>query len=86
MDDLFIKLEYGKYYELDLHGKSIDDAYSELIYIINLLDLSYKSILVIHGYHLGTVLKDFIRLQFNNDSIFDKINIDAGRTLLRLKR
>lgn len=86
MTDLFIKLEYGKYYQLDLHGKSLDDAYAELIYAINSLDLSYKSILVVHGYHLGTVLKDYIRDKFTHDGVIEKVNIDAGRTLLRLKR
>ncbi len=86
MTDLFIKLEYGKYFQLDLHGKSLQDAYSELIYTINILDLSYKFILVVHGYHLGTTLKDYVREKFSHDEIIDKINIDAGRTLLRLKR
>lgn len=86
MTDLFIKLEYGKYFQLDLHGKTVDDAYSELIYTINSLDLSYKSILVVHGYHLGTVLKDYIRDKFSHDGVIGKVNIDAGRTLLRLKR
>lgn len=86
MTDLFIKLEYGKYFQLDLHGKSLDDAYSELIYIIDSLDLSYKSILVVHGYHLGTALKDYIRDRFAHDGVVGKVNIDAGRTLLRLKR
>ena len=86
MTDLFIKLEYGKYYQLDLHGKTLDDAYAELIYTINSLDLSYKSILVVHGYHLGTALKDYIRDKFTHDGVIEKVNIDAGRTLLRLKR
>lgn len=86
MTDLFIKLEYGKYFQLDLHGKSLQDAYSELIYTINSLDLSYKSILVVHGYHLGTALKDYVRNTFVHDEVIDKVNIDAGRTLLRLKR
>lgn len=86
MTDLFIKLEYGKYYELDLHGKSLEDAQAELIYTINSVDLSYKSVLVVHGYHLGTVLKDYIRDKFNHDEVIKKVNIDAGRTLLVLKR
>ena len=86
MTDLFIKLEYGKYFELDLHGKTLDDAYSEILYAINSLDLSYKSILVIHGYHLGTALKNYIREKFSHDGVTEKVNIDAGRTLLKLKR
>lgn len=86
MNDLFIKLEYGKYFELDLHGKTLEDAYAELIYTINSVDLSYKSILVVHGFNLGTVLKDYIRRDFISDAVTEKVNIDAGRTLLRLKR
>ena len=85
MTDLFIKLEYGKYFQLDLHGKSIQDSYAELIYTLNVLDLSYKSILVVHGYHAGTVLKDYIREKFTHDLVINKVNIDAGRTLLILK-
>lgn len=86
MTDLFIKLEYGKYYDLDLHGKTLEEAQAELIYVINSVDLSYKSILVVHGFHLGTVLKDYIRDKFTHDGVAQKVNIDAGRTLLVLKR
>ena len=86
MTDLFIKLEYGKYYQVDLHGKCLEDAIAELIYVINSVDLSYKSVLVVHGYHLGTVIKDYVRDKFNHDGITNKVSIDAGRTLLVLKR
>ena len=80
--DGFIELKYGKYKELDLHGKSIQDAYGELVHCINSLDLDYRAILVIHGYNLGTSLKNYIRNTFACSMVKDKVNIDAGRTLL----
>ena len=47
-----------------------------------LLDIYVKGLLVTHGYHKGTVLKDYIRNSFEHKNILKKINIDASRTLL----
>ncbi len=85
-DELFLKLEYGKFYKVDLHGKSLAEAQSELIYLLGSLDISYKSILVVHGFHLGTAIRDFVRNKFSSNDIVEKVNVDAGQTLLRLRR
>lgn len=84
--DIFIELHYGKYYLADLHGCTVEEARAELIYLINSLDYSYKNILVVHGYHLGTSLKKFVRDKFTHTLVIGKVNIDAGTTLLRLER
>ncbi|MBQ8468267.1 MAG: Smr/MutS family protein [Clostridia bacterium] len=84
--DGFIELEHGKYITLDLHGMSVQDAYGELIYAINNLDANCGSILVVHGFNLGTTLKNYIRNQFVHSAVVEKINIDAGRTLLKIKK
>lgn len=86
MDDIFIKYEYGEFFTIDLHGKSINDAYAELTHAINSLDTNFQFVLVIHGYNSGISLKNFVRNQFIHKLVIEKINIDAGRTLLRLKR
>ena len=83
---LFIELKYGKYYLADLHGCTIAEAQAELIYLLDRLDFGYKCILVVHGYHQGVALKNYIRDKFSSPMIAEKINIDAGSTLLRLKR
>ena len=86
MYDMFIKLEYGEFCKLDLHGKTIEEACSELIYAIDSADIKYNGVLVIHGYNSGTSLKNFVRNTFNHKLIDKKIKVDAGRTLLILKR
>ena len=73
-DDAFLELEFGKLYTLDLHGKTLEEARAELIYTLNSLDIFYKGVLVIHRYHGGTVLKNFVRDQFENKNIYKKMN------------
>ena len=86
MDDMFIKLEYGDFVSLDLHGKTIEEARSELIYAIDSADLKYNGILVVHGFNSGTSLKNYVRDKFEHKLVDKKIKVDAGRTLLILKR
>lgn len=86
MIDMFIELEHGNYITLDLHGTSVEDARAQLLHAIDSADLTVNAILVVHGYNLGTKLKNFVRNDFLNDKVLQKINIDAGRTLLKLKR
>lgn len=86
MDDMFIRFEYGEFLELDLHGKSINEAQIELLHAINIADLKYNGILVVHGFNSGTSLKNYVRNDFTNSNVIEKIKVDAGRTLLLLKR
>ena len=83
--DAFLELQYGKLIFLDLHGETKEDAKAELIHALNSIDAKYNGIVVIHGYHKGTVLKNFIRNEFNHKNLTNKINIDASRTLLLVK-
>ena len=85
MNDAFIELKYGKFYTLDVHGQSVEECNAEIIHVLRSMDIMYKSLLVIHGYH-GSILKDFIRNYFKHKMVLKKINIDAGRTLLVITR
>lgn len=85
MNDGFIELKYGKYYSLDVHGASLEECNADIIHVLSSIDITYKAVLVIHGYH-GSILKDFIRNSFKHKLIAKKINIDAGRTLLVITR
>lgn len=83
-DDAFLELEFGKLYVLDLHEKTLEEAKSELIYTLNSLDIFYKGVLVIHGYHKGTVLRDFVRNDFKHKNIYKKVKVDASRTVIMI--
>lgn len=80
--DAFLELEYGKLYTLDLHGKTLEEAKAELVYCLNSLDIFFKGVLIIHGYHMGQVLKNFVRNDFNDRRVYKKIKVDASRTIL----
>ena len=82
----FIEKDYGKTIKIDLHGLSLEQAKAEIIYHINNVDIDIKNLLLIHGYHSGTILKDFIRKDFKHQFVIKKVNIDASTTLFILKR
>ena len=78
----FLEIKYGKIYELDVHGLSLEEAKAEILHTLNKIDVFIKGVLITHGYHKGTVLKDYIRNNFSHKWVYKKINIDASRTLL----
>ena len=83
--DEFLEFYYGKYKVVDLHTLTKEDAKIELINAINNTDINIKCLVVVHGYHGGTVIKNLVRKEFENNAIEEKINLDAGRTIYKLK-
>ena len=83
--DEFLEFYYGKYKVVDLHTLTKEDAKIELINAINSADIDIKCLVIIHGYHGGTVIKKLVRKEFNSEYILEKINLDAGRTIYKLK-
>ncbi len=83
--DEFLEFYYGKYKVVDLHNMTKEDAKVNLIYAINSADFDIKCLVVIHGYHGGTIIKNLVRKEFSSDEIQEKINLDAGRTIFLLK-
>jgi len=84
--DTFIEYYYGKYATIDLHNQTKEDARANLVYAIETQDFDKKCIVVIHGYHGGTIIKNLVRKEFNHNLIKEKIKLDAGRTIFILKR
>ncbi|MEG1581547.1 MAG: Smr/MutS family protein [Clostridia bacterium] len=74
-------LKYGKNLQLDLHGLSRDEAICELIYSVENVDSDIKAILIVHGFHKGTVLSKLVRREFSHKFIYKIIKVDASRTL-----
>lgn len=83
--DEFLEFYYGKYKVVDLHTLTKEEAKIELINALNNTDVDIKCLLVVHGYHGGTVIKNLVRKEFKSDLVAEKINHDAGRTLYILK-
>lgn len=83
MIDLLLRI--GNYLSVDLHGLTKEEAKAEIFYQINMAD-RVDSIVFIHGYHGGRVLKDLVRKEIESDVIESIIPIDASRTAYRLKK
>lgn len=84
--DQFLEFYYGKYRIVDLHRLTKEDAKIELLNAISSADFDVKCLVIIHGYHSGTVIKNLVRKEFQNDIITEKINLDAARTIYCLRR
>lgn len=83
--DKFLEFYYGNYKIVDLHRLTKEDAKIELINAINSADINIKCLVIVHGYHGGTVIKNLVRKEFLSEYISEKINLDAGRTIYVLK-
>jgi DNA-nicking Smr family endonuclease len=83
--DTFIEFYYGKYVELDLHHMTKEDAKAELVYALGRVDADIKCLVVVHGYHGGTIIKNLVRKEFSHPMIKEKVNLDAARTIYILK-
>ncbi len=84
--DQFIEYYYGKYKTIDLHGLTKECARAELIHSLLQVDFDVKCVVVVHGYHGGTIIKNLVRKEFSSDMVAEKISLDAGRTIFLLKR
>lgn len=83
--DKFIEFYYGKHAELDLHNQTKEEARANLIYALGSLDSDIKCLVVIHGYHGGTVIKNLVKKEFTHERVREKVVLDAGRTIFLLK-
>lgn len=83
--DNFIEFYYGKHTELDLHNQTKEEARANLVYTLESLDFDIKCLVVIHGYHGGTIIKKLVRDEFKHPRVSEKIILDAGRTIFLIK-
>lgn len=79
------RLEVGSYKKVDLHNLTKEEARAEICYQILMAD-RVDSIVFVHGYHGGRVLKDFVRKEFTHERIQKKIPLDASTTAYKLKK
>ena len=84
--DTFLEYYYGKYKVVDLHNMIKEDAKINLIYEVENADADISSLVIVHGYHGGVIIKKLVRDEFKHNRIAQKINLDAGRTIYLLKK
>lgn len=77
-------IELGRYKTIDLHGLTKEEARSEMFHQIMMAD-RVDSIVFIHGYHGGRVLKDLVRKEFSDPRIQKILCLDASTTAYKLK-
>ena len=70
--------------KVDLHGLTKEEAKFELLRAMNLVDISTRAVLVVHGYHNGRVLRDFVRKEFEHVLIEKKLAISPSSTIFVL--
>ena len=56
-----LERKYGWTIEADIHGMRVLEAKRELETLIGRADKSIREIVVIHGYHGGSALKNMVR-------------------------
>ena len=82
-----LERKYGWTIEADIHGMRVLEAKRELETLIGRADKSIREIVVIHGYHGGSALKNMVRSELRNPRIQQKIlSLNQGETTLLLKK
>ena len=82
-----LERKYGWTIEADIHGMRVLEAKRELETLIGRADKSIREIVVIHGYHGGSALKNMVRSELRHTRIQQKIlSLNKGETTLLLKK
>lgn len=78
----------GSVIEANIHGMTADEAYRELMRLIERADGSVVEIHVIHGYRRGDVLKSMVQQRLNHPRISYKCQslLNEGETKIYLKK
>lgn len=72
--------------KIDIHGMTEDEAYCALLEKMNSLKNGTKKLVVVHGFHGGSVLKNMVS-NFEHFKIESKIQpfYNAGETIFYIK-
>lgn len=78
----------GNVIEADIHGMTADEAYRELVRLIDHADSGTAEIHVIHGYRRGDALKTMVQHKLNHPKISYKCEslLNEGETKIYLKK
>ena len=81
-----LERKYGWTIEADIHGMRVLEAKRELETLIGRADKSIREIVVIHGYHGGSALKNMVRSELRPRIQQKILSLNQGETTLLLKK
>ena len=82
-----LERKYGWTIEADIHGMRAAEAKRQLELLISRADKNIREIVVIHGYHGGSALKEMVRTELRHPRIQQKmLSLNQGETTLILKK
>lgn len=82
-----VERKHGWTIEADIHGMRALEAKYELELLIGRAGKDIREIVVIHGYHGGSALKNMVRTELRHPRIQQKIlSLNQGETTLLLKK
>jgi len=73
-----------KHLNVDVHGITRDRIEEYMDRLLILTPKEVEDICIVHGYHQGHVLRDFIRFAYTHERIEEIQTYENGRTVLRL--
>lgn len=77
-------VEVGSYKKVDLHNLTREEAKSVIYHEILMAD-RVNSLVFVHGYHGGRVLKELVRKEIRHERIIKIIPLDASTTAYKIK-
>ena len=82
-----LERKYGWTIEADIHGMRVAEAKRQLELLLSRADKSIREVVVIHGYHGGTVLRDMVRREYGAHPRVKRVEggFDPGITDLVLR-
>ncbi len=72
---------------IDLHELTRKEAEFVLNFRINAMSNDTREVVIIHGYHLGTKLRAYVRTVYEHPRVYKKtISANPGETIFQLRR
>ena len=83
---MFTEFSENQILTIDLHNYTVNDAKQKLQLAVKIAPIEIREIVVIHGYHGGTALRDMVRKDFKSKRVSRKfIGLNPGVTSLILQ-
>lgn len=84
--NMFTEFKENEVLTIDIHNHTVYDAKQKLQLVVKIAPSEIKEIVVIHGYHSGTALRDMVRNDFRSKRVARKyLSLNPGITSLILR-
>lgn len=83
---MYTEYDENQIITIDIHNHTVSDAKQKLQIAVKIAPSETKEIVVIHGYHNGTALRDMVRNDFRSKRVARKyLSLNPGITSLILQ-